>query len=907
MRRPMGLSLARGLARLLALLYPSAFRRAHGESFPLVAEDRWRRERAAGASAGAATRSTIRVLVADTWSGRRALRRGRIAGPPRRPILFDRFLAQIRYAARGLVRAPLLTLVATVSLAIGIGANTAIFTVANAVLFAPASGIDHFDRLVDIGRTTRGTGFDTLSYPTYVHLRDHSTTLAGVIALRPDPTPLSVGATGDAVLAYGQLVSANYFDVLGVRPAAGGLFERRDEHPGTPFRLAVLSYGFWRRQFAGDTTIVGTNLVLNGDTYTVAGVAAAGFQGTTIVSPDVWLPLTALARTTPDQNLLQSRGSLWLELSARLAPGATIDQARGEMTALSRGLAEAYPDTCQGCGLAVAPSRRIPADLPVVPFFAMLLGLVGVVLVVTCANLSGLLVARAGTRARELAVRLALGASRGSLVAMFLVESLVLFLPGAALALVVANGVTHLIESLTPRLPVPVAAGLVFDWRVLAFTAGVTLAMALVTGLAPAWHATRGDLVIDLKRDASAPRRQSLRRVFVTAQLAFCLVSMALAGLLLRSLHATTTISPGFQVDRIDVASVDLSLAGYGDDRAASVSEDLRARLAALPGIESVAAAAVVPLTDEYLGFGDLRRAGDPASASLFETGRNWSAISPGYLPTIGLPILRGRNFSTSDRTGGPRVAIVNERLARAAWPGLDPIGRVLETGDFRPGQEKTLERLEVVGVAADAKYGSIDETPVQFIYVPLSQRAWMRPYFFLQRSASAPSATPFEPVVRQTVRAFDRRLPLLAFAPLQQYADTDLLPQRIAASVAGSLGTLALALSAIGLYGLTAFLVSSRSREIGVRVALGAGHAHVIRLVVGEGMRLAVVGGAIGLCLSVGAARLLSSVLFGVSSLDPIAFGTAMIATTGVALVATYVPARRAATVDPLVALRTD
>jgi predicted permease len=530
-----------------------------------------------------------------------------------------------------------------------------------------------------------------------------------------------------------------------------------------------------------------------------------------------------------------------------------------------------------------------------------------VVLVVTCANLGGLLVARAGTRARELAVRLALGASGGSLVAMFLVESLVLFLPGAALALVVADVATRLIESVTPRLPVPVAAGFAFDWRVLAFTAGVTLAMALVTGLAPAWHATRGDLIGDLKRDASAPPRQWLRRAFVAAQLAFCLVSIALAGLLLRSLQAATTINPGFQVDRIDVANVDLSLAGYGDDRAAQATEDLRVRLAALPGIESVAAAAVVPLTDELLGFGELRRAGDPASASLFETGTGWSAISPEYLPTIGVPIVRGRNFTRSDRTGAPRVAIVNEGLARAAWPGLDPIGRLLEMGDFRPGQEKTLELLEVVGVAADAKYRSIGERPSQFIYVPISQQLWTRPYFFLRRSASASPATPFEATVRQTLRAFDRRLPLVAFAPLQQYADTGLLPQRIAASIAGSLGALALALAAIGLYGLTAFQVSSRSREIGVRVALGAGHAHILRLVVGEGMRLAVVGGAIGLCLSVGAARLLSSVLFGVSSLDPMAFGASVIAVTGVTLMATYLPARRAAAVDPLVALRMD
>jgi putative ABC transport system permease protein len=281
--------------------------------------------------------------------------------------------------------------------------------------------------------------------------------------------------------------------------------------------------------------------------------------------------------------------------------------------------------------------------------------------------------------------------------------------------------------------------------------------------------------------------------------------------------------------------------------------------------------------------------------------------ISPEYLPTIGVPIVRGRNFTADDRTGAPRVAIVNERLARAAWPGRDPIGQTLEAGDFRPGHEKDVERLTVVGVAADAKYRSIGETPRQFIYVALAQRSWTRLHFFIARHSSLSSAAPLQPAVRQAFLAFDRRLPLLDFAPLQQYADVGLLPQRIAVSVAGSLGALALILAAIGLYGLTSFMVTSRTREIGVRVALGAGHARIVQLVLADGLRLAAVGVTIGLVLSVAAAQLLSSVLFGVSSLDPLAFGGATLAITGVALVATYLPARRATAVHPLVALRVD
>jgi predicted permease len=908
MSRPFGVALVRGLSRALALVAPAGVRREYGASFPDAAEHRWRRERIAGAGGMNATLVTMGLLIADFVVGWRAFldMTRRCSPPERRPLMINRLTGNVRYALRALGQTPLLTVVGTVSIALGIGANTAVFTVANALLFAPARGIDHVDRLVDVGRTTDGRGFDTVSYPTYADLRDRARTLTGVIALRPEPRPLSLSVASSTELAYGLIVSSNYFDVLGVTPAVGSVFHTQDERAGTPVRQVVLSHAFWRRRFGGEPGVVGTAIVLNGDAFTISGIAPTGFQGMTILSPDVWLPLTALARATPTEDLLRSRDSLWLMLSARLAPGATIDQARAETTAFMRGLTEAYPETYRRHGLAVEPSRRTPVSIGVIgSFLAMLLGLVGLVLVVVCANLSGLLMARAGARTREIAVRLALGASRASLVAMFLVESLVLFLPGAALAWLVALAGIRVIESIATRLPVPIDAGLRIDWHVLAYTAVVTVSTALVTGLAPAWHAARGDLVGDLTRDARTPRRQRLRHVFVGAQLALCLVSIVLAGLLMRSLRAMTTISPGFQIDRVDVASVDLSLAGYGEDRAAPATEAVRGRLAALPGVESVAAAAVVPLAGDGLGFGALRRAGDPASEAILDA--DWSAITPGYLPTLGVRLVRGRNFIAADRGDAPRVAIINERFARLAWPGRDPIGQLLEMGDFHAGHEKSVERLAVVGVAADAKYRWIGETPRQFIYVPLAQQPRTRPYFFLRRGASLSPTAPLEPAVRQVLREFDRRLPLVDFAPLQQYADLGLLPQRIAASVAGSLGSLALALAAMGLYGLTAFMVSSRTREIGVRIALGASRGRVIRLVVGEGLRLAAIGGTIGLVLALVATRLVSSLIVSVSPIDPVAFGTSVLTLVGVASAATYLPARRAARLDPADALRRD
>jgi predicted permease len=392
--------------------------------------------------------------------------------------------------------------------------------------------------------------------------------------------------------------------------------------------------------------------------------------------------------------------------------------------------------------------------------------------------------------------------------------------------------------------------------------------------------------------------------VFVATQVACCLVSIVMAALLLRALHRATTVDLGFQMGGIDVASVDFGVGAYTDANAAGAIEELRQRLAAIPGVTSVGVGAVVPLAGDALGFGDLRRAGDPASESLISAEE--SAISPEYLPTMHIPIVRGRDFTSEDRQGAPGVAIVNERLAQALWPGEDPVGKPLEQGDFRPRRAASIRRLTVVGVARDAKYEWAGEAPRQFIYQPLAQQVWMRPLFFLASPPGVETAT-LSASVRRTLKDFDRNLPLIDMAPLRQYADLGLAPARIAASLAGSLGGLALALATLGLYGLTAFMVSSRTREIGVRIALGADRARIVRLVVAQGLALSTVGGVIGLFFAMAATRLLSSLLFGVSPLDPIAFGAAIAAVVVVAAVATYVPARRAAAVSPVVALRVD
>ena len=568
-------------------------------------------------------------------------------------------------------------------------------------------------------------------------------------------------------------------------------------------------------------------------------------------------------------------------------------------------LIAAYPDAYRHKGLVVQSSRRLPIGFDVIlPFFAILMGLVGLVLFVTCANLGGLLLARAMSRSREIGVRLALGASRGSLVGMFLIEALVLFLPGTALAFVVARVATSGLEAMSAQLPVPVAAGLAMDWRVAIFTAVVALLMAALAAVAPAWQSLRRDLVSDLRQDQTSLRRQRLRRAFVVAQMACCFVSIVMGGLLLRALERAAAIDPGFRIANISVASVDFGVASYADDRVPGAVTELRERLAAIPGVRSVAAGAVIPLLGDAVSFGSARLPGAGSGASLSLSQQ--SVVSPEFLPTLGIPIVRGRNFTAADRTGDPFVVIVNDRFARTTWPGEDPIGKVIEFGDFRPAPRGWVHRLTVVGVARDAKYQFAGETPQVFAYLPVAQQTWPRPNFFIETAGSFDEAA-LSAAVRQTLQTFDRRLPLVALAPMRQYTDLGLAPARIAASVAGLLGLLALGLAAIGLYGLTAYLVSSRTREIGVRVALGADRGRIVWLVVSQGLRLAGLGGAIGLALALGATRVLSDLLFGISPLDPIAFGLTIVTVVAVALVATCVPARRAASVNPIAALKVD
>ena len=810
------------------------------------------------------------------------------------------------------MRQPLFTLTAVASLAIGIGANATIFSAANALLLAPTAGIHEQARLVDIGLTRPNSSFDTMSYPTFADLRDRNHTLSGLYVYELEPRPLSLGGTDGATRIYGHIVSAGYFDVLGVVPTKGAFFHAAQEQVGTPLRQVVLSHQFWKRQFAADANIAGTEVLINGDRFMVAAVAPEGFHGTTFLAPDVWVPLTTYSRTLPGDSMFTRRQNTWLIGGGRLKPGVTVADARTDLNSIMSDLNRQFPDVIHNMQAAVMPSSRLPGQFGevVTPIIAVLSVIVGLVLLLACTNLAGLLLARAAARSREMSVRVALGASRWNLIQQVLAESVLLFVAGGTAGLLLATWLTRVLGAMLPALPFPVSLSLSVDWRVLVFTFALAVAAGVFTGLVPALQTSRPDLTATMKSDQSAPKRQRVRNVLVAAQMGMCLLLLVVAGLLLRSLQAATSVHPGFRVEGVGVANIDVGLGNYTEAQEPQITERIRAGLQAMPGVSRVAVAAMVPLDGGGLGLGGLRRKGDGGVGAEDRVGAvDWNVISPEFLPALELPIVRGRNFSADDRPDGARVAIINEHMAQLLWPGQDAIGKQLENGDFESKAPDDIKTLTIVGVARNAKYRWIGETPRSFIYVPLSQEPWRRAKFFVATDRRVAAGTDLTTAVRQTLRAIDPDLPLVDFTPLSTFAALGMLPQRIAASVAGSLGTLALLLAAIGLYGVMAYAVTRRTREIGVRMALGADHATVIGMVLRQALRLTVFGGIVGLLLAGGAAFGLSAagLLFGVSVIDPISFGGTMLVMVLVALLAAYVPARRAAQIDPLAALRTE
>jgi putative ABC transport system permease protein len=818
----------------------------------------------------------------------------------------DDLARDVRHAARQLRHQPLFALIAAASIAIGIGANTTIFTIAHALLFRPPAGVADSARLVDIGRSRGPGSFSPNSYPNYLDIRRRATTLDGVYAFPLFPEKLSFasrsGDRGGVERIYGAFVTTDYFTVLGAVPTAGRLFTAADGDEGRAAPIVVVSYDFWTRRFNRDPNLVGRALTINQRAFTVLGVAAAGFHGTGVRGGDVWIPIGALPTAIPDgTGMLTNRAAAWLLIGGRLKPGVTEQRAAAEMDVIGKALAAEYPEQNRDTGLSLVGLSPIAGNVGTVGMFlALLLGLVTLVVVIACANLSGVLLARAVARRREIAVRLAIGAGRARLVRQLLAETLVLFALGGAAGLAVARVMTSLLVSFMPSLPFPVDVSLALDVRAVVFTAGLALVTAVLCGVAPALQASRTDVVAAMKDDDPVMDRLRLRHVFLVAQVALSVLLVVVAGLFGRALQRIGASDPGFDPHGVELATLDLTLGGYNDTTGPAFAREVLQRVRALPGVQTSTIAAVLPGGFERIGLGGLGAPGVTVGGERFSSA-DWNIVEPGYFATIRMPLVAGRDFNEQDRKKTLLVTIIGEGVAKRFFGGANPIGKQIIVH-----RDKADRLLTVVGVARDPKYGSlVDGNSGLYVYLPLQQE-FLPGWSMLIVTRMNPGQDVSEDI-RGLLANMDRNMPMITTQSAGDYTALGLLPQRIAVAVAGSLGVVGLLLAAIGIYGVTAYVVARRTREIGVRVALGAGRTHVVLMILREGMMLTAMGLAIGVVLAGGFAQLLTSLLFGTSPFDPVTVGIVAILFLSISAAACFVPAWRATHITALEALRTE
>jgi putative ABC transport system permease protein len=812
----------------------------------------------------------------------------------------------IRFALRTFQRSPAFALAAVTSLALGIGVNTAIFTLVNALFLNPLP-VDRAAELVavytvdDKNRSPFSNLLQT-SYPNYLDYRDRNDVFSGLAAYS-FPQQVSLTANGDSEQCFMEMVTGNYFDVLGVRPAAGRFFGPEHDRVRGASSVVVLSFKLWQRRFGGASDIVGRTVSVNGMPSTVLGVAPEPFHGVnSLFGPEAWVPTSMSDRFLPSsfRTWMDERRALAFNLAGRLKPGRTIDQARANLKVIAKSLEEAYPQPNDGRSTAVRPLTEATIFPGVreglIAGGAVLMVIAGLVLLIACSNVANLLLARATARRQEIAVRLALGANRRRLVRQLLTESVLLGLLGGGLGLLVALWTRNLIWSTRPTFaPVSfVYPGL--DGRVLFFALFVSLVTGMLFGLVPALSASRGDVVTAIKdqgRSAGRRRRRfGLANLLIVGQVALSLVALITAALFLRSSREAATIDPGFNVDRVALMLVNPGQAGYDADRAGQFFRAVTASVAALPGVRSASWAANLPLFGGFSRtvFIEGREQDKQVSGMLVLT----NAVDVGYFETMDIPIVRGHGFTEADRTGSVPVSVINETMARKYWPNEDPIGR-----RFRYYTEQ--EYREVIGVAKTVKYVTLGEAPQPASYYPLQQS---------QNDAMVLYArTDGDPVgllkpIQQQIRKLDANVPVQTPQVVRDIIDQSLWGVKLGGALLGVFGALALALACVGLYGVMAYSVTQRTQEIGLRMALGADPGQVRGLVLRQALTLVGTGAVLGVAGALVVSRFIGSLLFG-SSYDPVSFIAASLALVSVAALASFLPARRASRVDPLVALR--
>jgi predicted permease len=822
----------------------------------------------------------------------------------------NNLIQDLRFSARMLFKTPLLTIVAALSMAIGIGANTAIFSLVDKLLLQKLA-VREPDQLIALWSESVSPRFrqSTWSWMDYADYRDQNQVFTDLIAYGTRAANLGERNAPEKISC--ELVSSNYFSALGVSPMKGRAFLPEENSTPGAHPVAMLSYDLWQRRFAGSPSVIGQQVAINEVSFTVVGIAPPSFSGMTVEQPaDVWVPAMMhpqLMQLKAGKDLAHSRRDAWMRLVGRLKPGVTMVQAQTGIDTLARQIREANtPEDDRKMPFyekrvlaepAAQGESRLRTKLGETLKFLMVT--VGLILLIACANVANLLLARSTIRRREIAVRLALGATRARLVTQLLTESSLLGLVGGVLGLLLAPWLVDLLLTFQPNSwVVQPVVGDVLDARVLTFTLGVSLFSGLLFGLIPALQASRPDLLPALKDEGAMLNQRerflSPRNTLVIAQVALSLIVLVCAGLFIRSLRNLLAIDPGFQPEKVLLADIELPASKYDEAKGRALFQQLAEKLKALPGIEAVTTASITPLSGS-ISMSSYILEGATVEPGNMPTAKNGN-VGPGYHELMGISLVAGRGFTEQDRAGAPGVAIINETFARQSFPNENPVGKRMSRGPGNPW-------LEIVGVARDTKNISLTEKQEPYFYLSLEQQ----PYHSYQRVLirAQKDAASLTPAVREAVKSLDPALSTFKAATLAQELRNSIASARMATSLAALFGVVALLLAGIGLYGVISYSINSRTREIGIRMALGAESRDVLRLVIGQGMKITLIGVAIGLIAAFGLTRLIASSLYNVSAADPLTFALIALLLTVAAFLSCYLPARRATKIDPMIALR--
>jgi predicted permease len=830
---------------------------------------------------------------------RRPSQRTQVAQSGYSAAIIDTILQDVRYSTRLFKRSPGFTAVAALTIALGIGATSTVFSVVDSLLLRTPPGVRDPEGLVSIAAVKEGRSFlSTISYPTFEDYRDAENGLGEMAAVASFPASLSTGGAAEPENVAGLMVSANYFSLLGTRPALGRFFLPEEDVVGDPRPVVVLSHEIWARRFGADSAIVGQTISVNRTRFTVIGVAEEGFQGHYWVYDfGLWVPV-AMAAAVSEWDTSQ-RGNTNLVLVGRLAPGSSIAHVSQSLAATADRLRHEYPeyyDDTEHMAVHRYSGMQEEARVPVSVFMALMFIVAGIVLLIASANVAGMLLSRTASRAREMAVRLSVGAGKARLVRMLVTESVMLFLMGGTIGVFFTLWSTEALESFRPPIPIPMAFDLTLDLRVLGFTLALALITGTLFGLAPALQATRADLASSLKdeRAGAGVARRSLGNAFVVAQVAGSVVLLIGAGLFTHALARADSVDLGFDPNNVHALTVDLSIHQYSDDEVQVLLTELQQRAASLPGVESAALSSMPPLgfTSARAQFRVPGRESDPDGGYHVAA---INAVSSDYFDTMQIPITAGRSFADSDNEVATRVVVINQTAADQLWPGESALGKHITYGDAQ---------YRIVGVAGDGKYASLTEHSVMAVYRAFPQRVYSTNTLLVR---TVPGREAIGKDIRDIARLMDPDLPIQGNAPYTQIIGISLLPNRVAASVAAAFGAAGVLLAAVGLFGVLSSAVSQRKREIGIRMALGADLSSVRKMVIGGGLKLTALGLVIGFPIAFAAVLLIRSMLFGVSPVDPITFGGIAGLLLLVSLLASYVPVRRATRTDPAEALRAE